>query len=284
MLKSIFLFLAICAALNVNAQPIPWDILGNNNIVNPTNFLGTTNAAHLDIKTNNTHRMRIDLNGNVGIGTGTSTPAQRFQVKGGNILLDYASGTTTGNLFFGGNTASNSNGMRLSFANGSAPNAYIDVRTPTTNNNYANGLIFRIDGGIGSTERMRIRTDGKVLIGVPTTSTPGNYRLYVKDGILTERVKVALYNSVDWADYVFAPDYHLRPLEEVEAFVQQNNHLPGIPSAQELVQEGGIDLGAMQAKQMEKIEELTLYLIDMKKEINAIKAENAELKTALSNR
>lgn len=119
-------------------------------------------------------------------------------------------------------------------------------------------------------------TDGKVKIG--NVSTPGDYKLYVAQGILTEKVKVALSSSTDWADYVFAPDYKLKPLSEVEAFVKANKHLPNVPSAEQLVKDGGIDVNEMFAKQMEKIEELTLYLIEMKKEIDALKIENSELK------
>ncbi|MCB0401819.1 MAG: hypothetical protein KDD41_07030, partial [Flavobacteriales bacterium] len=94
----------------------------------------------------------------------------------------------------------------------------------------------------------------------------GDYTLYVAKGILTERVKVALRSSSEWADYVFADDYQLMPLQEVEAFVASNNHLPGVPSAEE-VHASGIDVATMDAKLLEKIEELTLYIIEMEKQI-----------------
>jgi hypothetical protein len=123
--------------------------------------------------------------------------------------------------------------------------------------------------------RFKIAADGKVSLGNP--STPGSYRLYVADGILAERVKVALKSTAYWADYVFAPDYNLMPLGEVETFVQANRHLPNVPSAAQVVAEG-IDVATMDAKLLEKIEELTLYLIDLKKENEALKAriENLE--------
>ena len=117
---------------------------------------------------------------------------------------------------------------------------------------------------------------GKVKIGNVTT-TPGTYKLYVKDGILTEKVKIALASSANWADYVFAKDYKLKPLVEVENFLINNKHLPNMPSAQELVNEGGIDVNQMFAKQMEKIEELTLYIIQQNKEIEDLKIIVAEL-------
>ena len=82
--------------------------------------------------------------------------------------------------------------------------------------------------------------------------------------------------EIGWADYVFKKDYKLMPLEELEKFVATNNHLPNIPSAQEVTQKG-LDLGSVQAKQMEKIEELTLYIIELNKKIETQDKRIAEL-------
>jgi hypothetical protein len=120
---------------------------------------------------------------------------------------------------------------------------------------------------------------GRVAIG-SVASMPTGYKLFVEDGILTERLKVAVNGSGNWADYVFADDYKLMPLEEVEAFVNQNKHLPNVPSADEMA-ETGIDVAKVDAKLMEKIEELTLYMIEMKKEIKSLKAENEAMKANL---
>lgn len=125
---------------------------------------------------------------------------------------------------------------------------------------------------------------GKIYIGKNdvTSSAPpqfsGDFKLYVEKGILTERIKVALRESSNWADYVFANDYKLMPLQKVESFIKTNKHLPGIASADDLTK-NGLDLGAMQAKQMEKIEELTLYIIDQNKMIEKQNAEIETLKT-----
>jgi hypothetical protein len=109
---------------------------------------------------------------------------------------------------------------------------------------------------------------GKVLIGDPNLAgfkgTPGAYQLYVQGGILTEKVKAAVATTNDWSDYVFANDYKLKTLKEVELFVKANKHLPNVPSAAEVVKEG-IDMAKMDAKLLEKIEELTLYLIELDK-------------------
>jgi hypothetical protein len=122
---------------------------------------------------------------------------------------------------------------------------------------------------------------GTVRIG--NVTTPVGYKLYVEKGILTEKVKVALASSAAWADYVFAPDYKLETLDAVETYIKENNHLPNIPSAEELAKDG-LNLGDMQAKQMEKIEELTLYLIEMKKEINALKSANNSLQSQINSK
>lgn len=112
---------------------------------------------------------------------------------------------------------------------------------------------------------------------IGTIDMPAGYRLYVAEGILTEKVKVAVESSSDWADYVFSPEYDLRPLAEVENFVNENCHLPGLPSAEEVVQ-NGVDLAKMDALLLEKIEELTLYLIDLKKENESLRKELEDLK------
>lgn len=114
------------------------------------------------------------------------------------------------------------------------------------------------------------RPDGKLGIGVSSAEMIGPYWLWVKNGIMTERLKVAVKNTLDWKDYVFDKSYKLRKLEDVEAYIHQNKHLPEIPSADEVVRDG-IDVQTMDAKLLQKIEELTLYVIELKKEINQLK-------------
>ena len=126
-------------------------------------------------------------------------------------------------------------------------------------------------------DMMSLHNTGKLVIGDITMQTPGNYKLYVEGGVLTEKVKVAIKNSADWSDYVFAPDYQLRTLPEVEHFIKTNKHLPNVPSAEEVVN-NGIDLAKMDAKLLEKIEELTLYIIELNKRQNKLEKENENLK------
>ncbi|TDP61970.1 hypothetical protein [Flavobacterium dankookense] len=122
--------------------------------------------------------------------------------------------------------------------------------------------------------------NGRVGIGdftvFPTTSggvDVSNYKLFVKGGILAEEVRV----STTWADYVFLKDYKLKSLKEVEQFINDNGHLPNVPSAKQ-VKEEGIELGEMAKIQQEKIEELTLYIIEQNKVNEKQTQEIEELK------
>jgi hypothetical protein len=78
------------------------------------------------------------------------------------------------------------------------------------------------------------------------------------------------------ADYVFQPGYRLRPLSEIGAFIEENHHLPDIPSEAE-VKENGLSLGEMQAKLLAKVEELTLHMIDADERIRQADKRNKNL-------
>lgn len=125
-------------------------------------------------------------------------------------------------------------------------------------------------GGVGTFGIFSLQTDGRVRIG--NVATPGDYKLYVERGILTERLKVSLATATSWADFVFADDYKLKPLSEVETFLKKYKHLPNVPSADEVVV-SGIDVAKMDAKLLEKIEELTLYIININKKVEALEKE-----------
>ena len=130
--------------------------------------------------------------------------------------------------------------------------------------------------GTNNTSMAKLTPAGAMVIG--TTTTPAGYKLYVETGILTEKVKVAIKTSANWADYVFADDYPLQPLSQVEQYIREHKHLPGIPSAAEVVEQG-VDVGSMDAKLLEKIEELTLHLIRLEKEVEQLKESNRKLES-----
>jgi hypothetical protein len=106
---------------------------------------------------------------------------------------------------------------------------------------------------------------GNSNVGIGTSDTKG-YKLAVNGKIRAQEIKV---EASPWPDYVFAPDYELPTLQETEKHIKEKGHLPGIPSAAE-VKANGIDLGEMNAKLLQKIEELTLHLIEKDKEIKSL--------------
>lgn len=254
-------------------------------------------------------RMTITDLGNVGIGT--TTPVNKVHIDGDLRLHNRGQKIIFGSGGFGSNALGDSvisisrplatDGILMQ-ANDIYIRSHvtpIQLQAATTVNMMdlsgntkmiVNTQTGNVGIGIGNTApNAKLQVNGGVYIGAGTwalgsslSRTPGNYNLFVENGILTEKVKVAVKGTANWADYVFADNYQLKPLSEVEAFVNEHNHLPGIPAANEIVNEG-LDLGEMQAKQMEKIEELTLYLIQMNKKIEALEKENASLKSSITN-
>lgn len=126
-------------------------------------------------------------------------------------------------------------------------------------------------------ERLTILNNGNIGIG---TITP-NEKLAVNGLIRAKEIKV---EANGWSDFVFEDNYRLKDLEDVEIFIKDNKHLPDVPSEKE-VMENGIQLGEMDAKLLQKIEELTLYMIEQNKKteillerVNKLEAENKQLK------
>jgi hypothetical protein len=104
-------------------------------------------------------------------------------------------------------------------------------------------------------------------VGIGTTNPQS--KLAVAGTITAQKIRVTT-NPAEWPDYVFNADYQLPSLSEVEKFVTANKHLPGIPSADEIGKEGQ-DLGEMNKKLLQKIEELTLYVIELQKQVDVFK-------------
>jgi hypothetical protein len=100
-------------------------------------------------------------------------------------------------------------------------------------------------------------------VGIGTT-TPGSYKLAVEGTIGARKMKIT-QQGIPWADYVFQDDYQLRSLEALDKYIQQYKHLPEVPTTKE-VNENGLDVADTQALLLKKIEELTLYMIELKKQ------------------
>ncbi|MEL6133349.1 MAG: hypothetical protein AAFR59_08310, partial [Bacteroidota bacterium] len=130
--------------------------------------------------------------------------------------------------------------------------------------NFASGLVLA-PWATGSKRGLRIDKDGDVSIGVPHYNVKGqNYALAVNGEVICEELKVQTY--ANWPDYVFADDYERMDLSELEHYIEENNHLPNVPAAQ-VVESEGIEVAKMTTIQMEKIEELTLYILELNKRI-----------------
>ncbi len=115
-------------------------------------------------------------------------------------------------------------------------------------------------------------------MGVGTTKIR-DYKLSV-NGKIRASGDIKVYPASEWSDFVFDPNYKLRSLDQVEEFIQDHGHLPEVPSAQE-VKDQGIELGVMDAKLLQKIEELTLYIMQMDKETEQFKKDVSVLKSKL---
>lgn len=211
----------------------------------------------------------INYNGNNNVFIGDSS-GYESENGSNNTYLGYYSGLNSqgsNNIFLG-----NKAGMNELASN----KLYIQ------NSDSANPLIW------GDFAQNLLKFNGKVGIGYgfgnfPTTAgsvNVSNYNLFVKGGILTEEVRVNLQG--DWADYVFDKNYNLKPLEEVETFIKENGHLENVPSAKQ-VKEEGIELGEITKIQQEKIEELTLYLIELNKENKVLQKKLLELEEKINN-
>jgi len=147
------------------------------------------------------------------------------------------------------------------------PNSRLVIGGYSNNPNSLNHKLF-VQNGSAKIEG-NIFTDSNIGIGTSNfIDGTDTYRLSVKGKVRAEEIKV--YNT--WADYVFSSSYQLPTLKEVEDYISKNGHLQNVPSAKEITK-NGLELGEMAKIQQEKIEELTLYLIQQNKEIEELKEQ-----------
>ena len=136
------------------------------------------------------------------------------------------------------------------------------VDTPNPNYYYASHIQdYRV---------MKILPSMQVQIGTRAPSVHPDYKLAVDGKLVAKSIFVT--STTTWADFVFEPTYALRPLPELEAYLQQNRHLPAIPSAAEVAKDG-IDVAAMNAKLLQSLEELTLHVIELGKQNARLQSE-----------
>ncbi|PJJ83340.1 tail fiber protein [Mucilaginibacter auburnensis] len=282
-----------------------------------------SNQPNLNFVIGNQKRMTLTFNGNFGVGT--ENPLTKFSVVSAgsstpSLLWQSSAGAPVAS-FFGENSAGNAdmiNGFASS-ASSSARPVYMIRRSRGTLSspqavqtgdylgaligsgydgaNFANraDISFIVDGAISPNyvptaisfsngdvtrvERMRISSNGKVGIG---TQSPDEM-LTVNGKVHTKEVKVDL--NIPAPDYVFKASYKLRTLEEVNKYIQSNGHLPDVPSAQTMEQ-NGVNIGEMNMQLLKKVEELTLYLIEEQKKRHELenRLKKMELKLKKSSR
>ncbi len=268
MKKALFFVGALCSSVSF-AQ-----VTTASNNYTSTSYVGSSSTStekNLFFKTNGQDRMRLTSSGTLAIGGTNPNSYAGVQLHQRLLFL-------TGTNSFGG--------PQVVWGDTETGNGQWGLEYNSFNAGYEGLNFWRIGGGnyflfLHNSGRIGINTNnptaqltvnGNMLVGDPATiSLPAGYKLYVQTGILTEKVKVALETTSDWADYVFDQNYKLLDLKDVKTFIGKNSHLPGVPSAQELVDEKGYDLSKMDAKLLEKIEELTLYMIQLSEENAALK-------------
>lgn len=252
--------------------------------------IGTsTPVAMLDIATTtNVYGFKIGDNSNSNLRiAGTAGGAAGY-----GLLQTFVNGTTPGgNLVFqrdGGkvgigvanpqctlHTASfNNTGTASAFLWGQYYGAVISTAS-TSAAHYAFQVVANqtstgVPASGGANSLFYVRADGNVGIG---TTNPGSYKLAVEGLLGARRIKVT---QQTWADFVFHEQYQLPSLQMLEAYIKQHQHLPDIPTEKE-VSEHGIDIGDMNAKLLQKIEELTLYIIDLNKKNQALEQRMSEM-------
>ena len=230
---------------------------------------------------------------NVGIGTTTPTEAKlQVHEPAGNTQFIAAAGSNLPGFSAFVPTSAPSIGFNVRFQSGykfmGAGFGSMWQFTPsigrlsyfyTSTTGAADGAASMVFGlAIDSSGRLGIGTSiptaplhvtGNVVFGASSIVPAAGYKVSVDGKVICEELRVQL--NAAWPDYVFAKNYRLKSLSEVENFIIQNNHLPNIPSAKE-VEKNGFDVGDMNKRLLEKVEELTLYVIQLKKEIDAMKA------------
>lgn len=226
----------------------------------------------------------VQASGNSNVGINVSTPSNELQVLGTvrakSFLLTNIQGSAAATL-------NRLDGAAMSMGGGA--NQGVMIFDQNYNFQIRKATRSDVEFGILNAGTAALTVDGPTgNIGI-NTEDPGSFQLAVEGTIGCREAQVL--STSPFPDFVFESDYNLRSLQEVEQYIKQNKHLPEIPSAAEVEEAGGFKLGEMNLKLLQKVEELTLYLIDQNKKIDQLSAElekiqkeNASLKEERSNK
>lgn len=222
--------------------------------------------------------------GNAGVGT--SNPQSAFQI--GEYYGNNQSKLTFPGVYNFEKTTlgqAGNGGAFLEFVNHTSMENSYAIRIGANVDSYGQGLYIVGAPSTTSYEMLQypatpalfVRADNTV--GIGTSYPPAGYKLAVAGNMIAEKIKVKLQGA--WPDYVFSKEYSLPSLQELDRFIVQNGHLPDVPSADEVEKEG-IDMEEMNKALLRKIEELTLYLIEMDKKVSALQEANKVLEKKLN--
>ena len=277
-----------------STKPYYWDIFSDSDGLK---FNTVANTA-------GTQRMIISKTGSVGIGT--EQPLHKLHIQGGNLLLTKTSANPSGALFFGDNTETPAELWEVSYTNTSSgikglnfsknTNSIIIIRD---DERLSNSVLFLSDddkvaiGHLNPQAKLDVSGSFKAksanIVGTLSANSAtiatisGNTTVTgtlsanllkapsaeINGTIKTKKVEVTLSG---WPDFVFEDNYPLMSLPETEQFIKANKHLPNVPSAA-AVEANGVNLGEMNAILIQKVEELTLYILDLQKQINELKTK-----------
>ena len=224
----------------------------------PLHISGSDAGLYLDNTGANKYYISSDPGNFLKFGLSGGGDDQSFVLRNGSVGI----GTTTPELPLHISAA----GAGLYLDNTAASKFYITSQS-------GNYLQIGLSGG--GNQQSLVLNGGNVGIGTTSPSA----KLEVDGNIITEEVKV---QDVSGADFVFEEDYALPTLSQVESFINQNGHLPDIPPATEM-QENGIELGDMNMKLLQKIEELTLYVLALNERQAQLEKENKVLSTIIKS-
>ncbi|WP_051951282.1 hypothetical protein [Flavobacterium sp. ASV13] len=213
------------------------------------------NNYMFSLRYNSTDFLNILNNGNVGIGN--NAPNAKFHVNGGDIIIN-------------NNGSGILRGDNYNYGSGGA------IKVNSSNN--VSEQYIQLGRGLSGTGAFSphltvMSNSGYVGIGI---TNPTN-KLDVNGTIHSKEVKVDMNG---WSDFVFKKDYVLPTLQEVEKHITEKGHLENIPSEEEVLK-NGINLGEMNSKLLQKIEELTLYMIEQNKTIEELKQEIKNIKSKI---
>lgn len=185
------------------------------------------------------------------VGVGKASPNARMDIYRGRLR------------FSGQVNAGTASGIEFTDTTGTTAKGFIGMSDNNT-------LALWGFGGAGWNFKMNVN-DGRIAIGKNINPATG-YMLAVDGGIICEELKVQM---TPFPDYVFADDYKLRSLQEVENHIREHKRLPGMPAAA-VVDNEGMNVGELSTKLVEKVEELTLYILQLQKEIDQLKAAQSK--------